>query len=184
MAKAIIFGIISLFAFVAAAFSSRTSKRKWIVGLWWIAFAIGFVFQIMALFQGWSENQRIEKIEYQDVAQYSASGNKSGSVEGVPIVRTPINNWDKRFMIREDGHPVWKCSNEIKGICRDVIQKMPMYPFTYYVLALCKKESNDPSWESDARKALSIFIKTTAVKDHHPDHDRVIGDVKKILNER
>jgi hypothetical protein len=118
MAKAIIFGIISLFAFITAAFSSRTSKRKWIVGLWWIAFVIGFVFQIIALFQGWSENQRIEKMEYQDVAQYSASGNKSGSVEGVPIVRTPINNWDKKFMIREDGHPVWKCSNELKGICR------------------------------------------------------------------
>jgi hypothetical protein len=47
-----------------------------------------------------------------------------------------------------------------------------MYPFTYYVLALCKKETNDP-------KALSIFIKTTAVKDHHPDHDRVLENVKK-----
>ena len=181
MAKAVIFGIISLLAFVAAAFSSRTSKRRGIIVIWWVAFIIGFVFHIMSLFQGWSENQRIERVEYEEIAQYSASGNKSGSVNGMPIVRTPINNWSSDFMLREDGRPVWLCSNEVKGICSDVTQKMPMYPFSYYVLALCKKETNDPSWEADAKKAFSIFTKTTVVKDHHPDHDRVLKDVKRLL---
>lgn len=181
MAKAIIFGLISFATFVAAAFSSRTSERRWIIVIWWIVFSTACFFQIMALFQNWKDSQRMERLEYQDVAHYNAAGNKSGLVSGVPMVGTPINNWSRRFMTREDGHPVWKCTDSTRDACEVVIQKIPIYPFSYYALALCKRESNDPSWESDARKALSILKKTTALKDHHHDHDKVLKDVRKLL---
>lgn len=184
MAKTIIFGMISLAAFIAAAFASRTSERRWVIWVWWGAFAIGFLFQIMSLFQSWEDNQRVERLEYQDIAHYNALGNISGSVNGVPIVGTPINNWSKDFMTREDGQPIWKCNNEVKDSCSEVIHKLPLYPFSYYALALCKKESNDQSWESDAKKALSILKITAAVEDHHSDHDKVLKDVKKLLGEK
>lgn len=183
MAKAIILGLISLAVFVAAAFSSRKSERKWVVAIWWIVFAIGFVFHIIALFQSWNDSQRMVRIEYQEVAHYSANGNKSGSVNGVPLVRTPINDWDRDILTRrEDGHPVWKCTYGAKDACEVVIQKMPKYPFSYYALALCKRESNDSTWKKDAQKALSILERTTTLKDHHPDHDRVLKDVRKLLD--
>jgi hypothetical protein len=183
MAKAIIFGFISIATFIAAAFSQRTSERKYVKNIWWAAFAIGLIFHVMALFQSWNDSQRLELIEYQDVAHYSAAGNKSGSVIGVPMKRTPINNWDKGFMTREDGHPIWKCADGARDACEVVMKRMPTYPFSYYVMALCKREENDPSWKNDARQALLILKKTTALKDHHPDHDRVLTDVRKLLND-
>ena len=45
----------------------------------------------------------VEVSKYQEISLYSAMGNKSGKVDGVDMVRTPINDWNKKYAYYEDG---------------------------------------------------------------------------------
>jgi len=126
---------------------------------------------------------KIDLLEYQDVSAYSATGNKSAKVMGVPMVPTPIVDWSKDFVARQDDKIDAACSSLAIKKCELVIQKLPSYPFAYYFLALCQKKKQNPKWKQNAVKAKLILDKTTRIPGHHPDHDCVLAEVSRMLQD-
>jgi hypothetical protein len=126
---------------------------------------------------------KIDLLEYRDISAYSATGNKSAKVNGVPMVPTPIIDWSKDFVERQDDKIQAACSSSAIKKCESVIQKLPSYPFGYYFLALCQKQNQNPEWKQNALKAKLILDKTTRIPGHHPDHDRVFAEVTRMLQD-
>jgi len=123
----------------------------------------------------------VELSKFQDISLYNAMGNKSGKWNTIPLVRTPINDWNKKYAHYEDGQIIFVCDPGAKKACREVIDKMPSYPFAYYFLAKCLKEENDNSWVEMAKKAKEILEFTTQLEGHHTDHENVLRDVNNLL---
>jgi len=129
-----------------------------------------------------SLGKNVDLSKYQDISLYSAMGNKSGKVDGVTMVRTPINDWNKEYAHYEDGQIIFNCAPGAKEVCREVINKMPTYPFAYYFLAKCLREENNNSWIEVAERAKEILELTTQIAGHKTDHDNVLKDVNNLLN--
>ena len=130
-----------------------------------------------------SLTNNIDLLKYQDISAYSATGNKSAKVSGVPMVPTPIVDWSKDFVSRQDGKIKAACSSLAIKKCESVIQKLPSYPFGYYFLALCQKQNQNSEWKQNAVKAKLIFDKTTRIQGHHPDHDWILAEVTRMLQD-
>lgn len=128
-----------------------------------------------------SNQNEIKLLKLQDISLYNAMGNKSGKWNTIPWVRTPINDWNKKYAHYEDGQIIFVCDPGAKKACREVIDKMPSYPFAYYFLAKCLKEENDNSWVEMAKKAKEILEFTTQLEGHHTDHENVLRDVNNLL---
>lgn len=128
-----------------------------------------------------SGQNEIKSLKFKDISLYNAMGNKSGKWNTVPVVRTPINDWNKNYAHYENGQIIFVCDPGAKKACREVIDKMPSYPFTYYFLAKCLKEENDDSWIEMAKKAKEILEITTQLESHHTDHENVLGEVNNLL---
>jgi len=126
------------------------------------------------------ENQ-IAAVAYKEVSVYNATGNKSGAWNGIRFVSSPIDDWNKNFVTRVEGKPVCHCNFSSIDTCKAVIEKLPLYPFAYYFLALCLKEQGNGSWRQSAVKAKMILTKTTRIPDHHADHDVILAEVDKLL---
>lgn len=129
------------------------------------------------------QSQHIEQIDYKEMSEYDCTGNKSGKVGTIPMVRTPINDWNEDFVTRNQGKIVCKCNASAIEQCKSVIKKLPIYPFSYYFLATCLKEVKNRSWRQYANKAKSILEKTTKIPGHHSDHDLILDEVDKLLLE-
>ena len=128
-----------------------------------------------------NDQNEIKLSKFQDISNYNAIGNKSGKWNTIPWVRTPINDWNKEYAHYEDGQIIFVCYPGAKKACREVIDKMPSYPFAYYFLAKCLKEENDNSWVEMAKKAKEILEFTTQLEGHHTDHENVLRDVNNLL---
>jgi len=128
-----------------------------------------------------SLKRNVELSEFQDISLYNAMGNKSGKWNTIPLVRTPINDWNKKYAHYEDGQIIFVCDPGAKKACREVIDKMPSYPFAYYFLAKCLKEENDNSWVEMAKKAKEILEFTTQLEGRNTDHENVLRDVNNLL---
>jgi hypothetical protein len=187
------FGVITIF--LTALLGTNLLKdffRLWFPGLkGWHFDIVVAVLCILALVNYFYAQGRIKSLtgkidllEYQDIATYSATGNKSAKVNGVPIVTTPIVDWSKDFVERQDDKIDATCSSLAIKKCESVIQKLPSYPFGYYFLALCQKQNHNPEWKQNALKAKLILDNTTRIPGHHPDHDWVLTDVTRMLQDK
>jgi len=127
--------------------------------------------------------QKAERLQYYDIALYNAIGNKSAKVAAIPLVATPINDWSEMFVIRSKGKIDFDCSPEAVEACKAVIEKMPQYPFSFYFLAKCFKEQNNPLWRENALKAQRILKETTAFPSHNGDHDVALKEIGEWLKE-
>jgi len=127
--------------------------------------------------------QKADRLQYYDIAHYNAIGNKSAKVAAIPLVATPINDWSELFVIRSKGKIGFDCSPEGVDACKAVIERMPLYPFSYYFLAKCFKEEKDPLWREYALKAQRILKETTAFPSHHGDHDLAFKEIGELLKE-
>ena len=127
--------------------------------------------------------QKADRLQYYDIALYNAIGNKSAKVAAIPLMATPINDWSELFVIRKKGKIGFDCSPEAVDACKAVIEKMPLYPFSYYFLAKCFKEQKNPLWREYALKAQRILNETTAFPSHHGDHDLAIKEIGELLKE-
>ncbi len=57
---------------------------------------------------------------------------------------------------------------------REVAEKFPTFPFSYFLISRCLRARDDPSWKDYAHVALDILEKTTTIAGHHQDHDKVL----------
>lgn len=150
-------------------FQSATGSCHWPSVISLIAWFVSGCALLTTLY--FSREERLNGIA-KEMSEYNVAGNRSGSVIGIPMVRTPINNWSEGVIIWENSEVRFKLEAETAKKSFDVINKLPGYPFSYVVLAQFKKSVGDPSWRKDAETALALFDRTIAIPHHHPDHDR------------
>ncbi len=127
--------------------------------------------------------QKADRLQYYDISLYNAIGNKSAKVAAIPLVATPINDWSEPFVTRSKGKIGFNCSAEALEACKSVTEKMPLYPFSYYFLAKCFKEQNNPLWRENALKAQRILKETTTFPSHNTDHDVALKELGEWLKE-
>jgi len=127
---------------------------------------------------------RISGREYEDIAKYNIYGNVSAKVMGVPIVKSPIQDWGKEFVINI-GDTLFdcKCTDSAMKKYAEVNEILPLYPFTYYFLAKCYKEHNDARWIIKAKKAKEILKGINNISAKQKDHLIVLTQVDELLNE-
>ena len=106
-----------------------------------------------------------------------------GSVIGVRMVPTPIDDWAAGFLSRPHGELTFQCVSTSIAACRTVIGKLPTFPFGYDFLALCLKENGNSEWRLAAKTARSILRKTTQLPIHHADHNLALDGVEKLLTQ-
>ena len=149
-----------------------------------ILLIIGLAIQAITYISGQTEIETLKEIvDYQDIASYNANGNKSGAINGIRMVPTPVDDWNKEFVVRQDGRIVCKCSSLAINKSREIIDKFPTYPFSYYFLALCLRENAQQSWKDYAIKAKLILERTTKIPSHHSDHDLILNEINRLFSD-
>ena len=75
-----------------------------------------------------------------------------------------------------------KCDDENYKIWYEAIEYDSTYPFPYYYLAKCYKNSNNPDWKKNAQIAKNILEKTTKFKVHNLGQDSILNEIKDMLS--
>ena len=75
----------------------------------------------------------------------------------------------------------YKCDSKSLEVFKQVIQQEPEFPFSYFALAVCGKQSGTKDWITYAEKGLQIVQITTRVGVHKPEHDQVLQYLTKML---
>ncbi len=102
------------------------------------------------------------------------------STSGPIIFNTPIS----RIMqdtISEDKmthNLTFKCDDVSIAKYKKVIDVDPNFPFSYYGLATCFSNKNNPAALEYAKKALEILRATTTIDGHNINHDEVLKNIK------
>ena len=65
------------------------------------------------------------------------------------------------------------CTSAALDQYRSIIKKVPRWPFSHAVLAICLERQGNKSWEEHGRRAIGILEKTVKVPNHDNDHDLV-----------
>jgi hypothetical protein len=151
-------------------------------------------FKTVALekFSGQSENQalsalaeRIGQVElsvislfdYQEVSTWRFLGVSVKKVGGTEMVGdSPALNWSDNYVKINNVGVITNLDCSVKAVKHylDIIQRFELYPFPYYVLALCQQKNKQPEWEATMGKAYKILSVTTRIPGHDPDHDAVL----------
>ncbi len=74
------------------------------------------------------------------------------------------------------------CTEESMGRYRQAIRDFPRFPFSYYWLALCLRESGDLQWKTNAESARAIFKQTTQIAGHQKSHDEALTYLRSLLD--
>jgi hypothetical protein len=124
-------------------------------------------------------------MEYREMSAYYITGSLPRTViNGIASGPTgAIQGWSSGLMHIQGDKIICKCSPEAMDKAREIIEKMPLYPFSYFLLAICLKEKGDPSWKNIAEKAKSILEKTTMFPKHCSDHDLALQEINKLLEQ-
>ena len=57
----------------------------------------------------------------------------------------------------------------------------PDFPFSHWALAMCAAKVGDKEWRTYAERAVTILEHTTRIAGHHPHHDKVLEQSRKLL---
>jgi hypothetical protein len=128
------------------------------------------------------ENSISNVQDYSLVARLDLYGGQGGISFGHPIADILRGCFDK--FTNEDGKTAirGKCDNESISKYHKVITEHPNFPFSYYFLAVCLNGKGDPQWIEYANKARKIFLETTKISGHDPQHDLILKQITLVLN--
>lgn len=126
---------------------------------------------------------QVDLLDLQAIAGYNVFGNTSGKFNGVPVVRTPLNDWSVSFVSREHGNLIWKCDEKTEQLCHAALLRVPRFPFAHFFLAVGMKQKGDQSWRHEAEIAAEVFGKTTKLAQHSSDHDEFLKATEALLKE-
>jgi hypothetical protein len=127
--------------------------------------------------------------EYWEIARIDFNGNMPQG--GGIATSSPLEGWAAGYaeMITDDQNKTWsivgpeKCARPALDQYKSVTEERPYWPFPYFLLAICLKPQNDPSWKSYAEKAQGILEHTVAIPGCAPDHQEILVAVKRTLGE-
>jgi hypothetical protein len=128
------------------------------------------------------EEQLSNYYTYAEVATWNLLGGKMAGF-GVEV-NSPVSGWTKGYTRGEGRELEWKCDSSAIVHYKRIIEKQPLYPFTYYVLAICLKRLGDDSWKKYAKDGIQILEKTTTIPGHDPGHDAALKSMKGLFNDQ
>ena len=128
------------------------------------------------------QKSEITKLQFNEIMKYNVYGNFSSKTNGVPAVRSPIQDWGYEYVISNDDRIDCKCDSIAIQKYHEVISILPNYPFPYFFLAKCYKDVDDPIWIDYADKADAILKITTEIQGHHSQQD-IIYDQLLVLRQ-
>lgn len=128
-----------------------------------------------------SQEDQIKSIkEYTYISRFGIDGRTGefdyGIVEHSPL----IEQLDKVVFIKDSMYQ-FECNVNGQNILKQIIKDNPIFPFSYYILAVCLRRNNNKEWLTYADKALEILKRTTSISGHHEHHDmamKVIYNLK------
>ncbi|MDE2009290.1 MAG: hypothetical protein KGJ09_04335 [Candidatus Omnitrophica bacterium] len=118
--------------------------------------------------------------KYAYVSTLGVNGSTNDNT-GVIILTTPIS------LIMQDALNTNKLTHQVTFKCDDasiarykkVIDLYPNFPFSYYGLAVCLSNHNNPIVGEYLKQAWQILKVTTTIDGHHPAHDEVLKNIEK-----
>lgn len=124
--------------------------------------------------------------QFSKVAKYNALGLTGIAGAGLKE-NSPINQALEGTYIKEKTqtgplyHP--RCDDE--GLARFAIvaNEFPDFPFSYWALAKCLKQTNAPQWRAYGERAMAIFQHTTQISERSPHHDQARKQMEELLVE-
>jgi hypothetical protein len=119
------------------------------------------------------------KQDYWEVAKLSALG-LTGLVQAAPLLveHSPINDLIAPFVKVQPKFWV-DCHPEAMAAYKSVIAMNGKFPFTYYYRGMCNRANQVDGWRQDFEKAKSIFVITTSIPGHNPNHDEMLALLEK-----
>jgi len=118
---------------------------------------------------------RQKLVVYGDIAKLNADGStglvrKGGGLSGGDTNITPKARKIWIYSGKNDStrHP--KCDHDGVRQAESLTEEHPRFPFSYYMLAACRRATGDAAWVAIARKALDILEYTTQVPGHNRHH--------------
>ena len=177
MIKQIFFHIVLLLIFL---FALIISKKLRIEDARWKIVMLALFLYLLSVWSGslrtrWfpsKENVELKRDidilkQYSYVAQLDRFGNIVQGDSGVGL-STGISN----ILSGTQGNP-YKCDEKSQEKYKQVINKEPKFPFTYYALALCYEKDYNLK-KDNFQKAFDIVRITTQVSGHNIQHDSLL----------
>lgn len=119
--------------------------------------------------------------EYADVAMLTFNG--SQFVGGDISFNSPLTKILEGTFIEVSPNRYRRvCTEESLGRYQQAIRDFPRFPFSYYWLAHCLRDSGDSQWKTYAELAQAIFEQTTQIAGHQKSHDEALADLNRLLD--
>lgn len=132
------------------------------------------------------ESRFLGMVTIENAAVLDASGKPYYPLVDVPGARfhSPLHSL-LAGTYYENGHKItFKTDSLSEGKFRTATNEFPRFPFGFYALALALRSRHDPSWREYAEKAVSIFEKTTLIKDCNQNHFDALKELRGYLAEQ
>lgn len=91
---------------------------------------------------------------------------------------TPISKLLEGTFAIEGDKATPKCNAESLKKFQRVVEQHPAFPFSHYALAACLRERGDAAWRVHATAAVVILEQTTAIANHHKNHDQILAKLR------
>lgn len=118
-----------------------------------------------------------QKIEYLYVATLNGLG-RPYEVNPPLTLETGISAILKPYIFPTATGIGTDCAASARRAFEQAIELEPKFPFPYYYLASCEKLLGKLDWKTTMTKALDIFLITTQIPNHNPNHDEALNDIR------
>jgi len=128
-----------------------------------------------------SQNKKIAALlNYSDVAELGLNG-ITNTVSAPLIETTGISELLKPAISIENNRVTAKCDPKSYKIYKEIIDKFPTFPFSYYFLAKCLYSNKNAEWKKYAIKCIDILNHTTMISGHNNNHDDILKELNSII---
>jgi hypothetical protein len=121
---------------------------------------------------------KISQLEYREIATLDYKGDKDLGGYSVP---GPLSGWTKDYIISKDSVKQIRTDEVAIAHYKELSDKYPKYPFSYWALAQVYRIRGDIIWRNYAREAVNILRITTAIPGHSSNHDQILSSLNEML---
>lgn len=122
----------------------------------------------------------ISLLDYQEVSTWDASGIIHKGIPGSVSMTgdSPIAGWNQDYWQIENGDlKTIRCDTDAIAQYQKVAKQYPLYPFSFYSLAMCQQKEENEEWKVNIQRAFEILSRTTVVPNHHQEHDWLMNKI-------
>jgi hypothetical protein len=114
-----------------------------------------------------------EKLEYSNVARYSALGLLGLAGAGLKET-SPLNEILGSYVHNDPNNFHWDCTPGAMDAYTKAISLEAKFPFSYYYQGACNKANNIGDWQRDIETSRNILLITTQIPGHNANHDEIL----------